>query len=131
MNGSRAAYGPYNYSMGSGGESEWKVGGVWCQVFAPVPEDARVELRVVDTYREALILGTLLQRGRGVGGFAEPILGVPVVLPDWEVVCTGSDTFYIRAIAVDYDNEVNSIGVYGPFSDEDVWGAMMRINRTF
>ena len=33
--------------------------------------------------------------------------------------------------AVDYDNEVNSIGVYGPFSDEDVWGAMMRINRTF
>ncbi|HMB46801.1 MAG TPA: porin, partial [Afifellaceae bacterium] len=32
---------------------------------------------------------------------------------------------------VDYEDELSSIGDYGPYPDDDVWGAMMRINRTF
>ena len=74
--------GPYTYTQGSGGLTEWKVGGEWAKIFTTVPEDANVELRVIDRSRESILLSTMLQRGMHAGSDAPPILGVPVFLPD-------------------------------------------------
>jgi hypothetical protein len=103
--------GPYNYSSGSGGLKLWKVGGLWSKVITDCPADARVELRVVDRVSQTMVLRTELQRGLGTGGTAPPIVGVPIILPDWEVVSNGSDTFYVRAVAVDYDNDLPTNGL--------------------
>jgi hypothetical protein len=103
--------GPYNYSIGAGGLSKWTVGGVWSKVVSDVPDDARVVLQVVDTYQQSVILRTELQRGLTAGGAASPILGVPVVLPDREVVTDGNHQFFIRAAAVDYDNDLPEDGL--------------------
>ncbi len=103
--------GPYNFSSGSGGLPVWKVGGVWSHTVTPVAEDARLMLQVVDRLSQTTILRTELQRGLGAGGDASPILGLPVILTDWEVVSNGSDTFYVRAIAIDYDNDLPTNGL--------------------
>ncbi len=103
--------GPYTYQNGSGGEDEWTVGGTWSMVFTPVPVDAQVDLRVIDIAGESVLLITQLQRGQGTGADAPPILGVPIVLPDDELVTDSGDSFYLQAIAVDYNNDLPATGV--------------------
>lgn len=103
--------GPYNFQNGSGGQDEWRVGGVWSMDFSTVPEDANVELRVIDRNRETLVLDTMLQRGMQTGAPAPPILGVPVVLPDNILITDGTDSFYIQAVAVDFNGDLPTTGV--------------------
>lgn len=104
-------FGPFTYLNGSGGITDWKVGGEWAKVFSTVPEDANVQLRVIDRDREMILLDTMLQRGMDVGADAPPILGVPVFLPDDDLYKDGSDTFYLEAIAVDYNSDLPTNGV--------------------
>ncbi len=103
--------GPYTYQNGSGGQDKWTVGGVWSMVMSTVPEDAFVELAIYDTSRQTVLLRTELQRGLRTGADAPPILGVPIVLPDSDLIADGVDQFYIQAIAVDYNNDLPPNGV--------------------
>jgi len=99
----------YNYSAGASSKY-WTVGGSWSKDVSPMPEDAWVELRVVDTYHQSMLLRTELQRGDR-GGSTVPILGAPIILPDWEVKADGRDTFYVKTAAVDYDGDLPNDGV--------------------
>ncbi len=110
-NGTGTIYGPYNYQNGSNGEDQWTTGGVWSMVFSTVPEDAFVELTVYDRVQQTILLRTELQRGLRTGADAPPILGVPVVLPDSELVSDGTDEFYLQAVAVDYNSDLPTNGV--------------------
>ncbi|NIP36702.1 MAG: hypothetical protein GWN18_17185, partial [Thermoplasmata archaeon] len=101
----------FTYLNGSGGDTEWKVGGEWAKIFDTVPEDSNVQLRVIDRDREQVILDTMLQRGMEVGADAPPILGVPVFLPDSDLYKDGTDTFYLEAVAVDYNGDLPPTGV--------------------
>jgi len=104
-------FGPFTYLNGSGGETDWKVGGEWAKDFDNVPEDANVQLRIIDTERQMVLMDTMLQRGMELGADAPPILGVPVFLPDADLYKDGSDTFYLQAVAVDYNGDLPSSGV--------------------
>ncbi len=104
-------FGPFTFLNGSGGLTDWKVGGQWAKAFTTVPEDANVQLRVIDRDREMVVLDTMLQRGMETGGDAAPILGVPVFLPDSDLYKDGVDTFYLEAIAVDYNGDLPATGV--------------------
>jgi len=103
--------GPFKYQNGSGGMDKWKVGGVWSKEFPVMPEDAQIDLRVIDVAGQSILLSTQLQRGMGTGADAPPILGVPVFLPDSDLMTKGSDTFYLQAVAVDYNNDLPTTGV--------------------
>ncbi len=46
-----------------------------------------------------------------VGADAPPILGVPVFLPDSDLYKDGTDTFYLEAVAVDYNGDLPPTGV--------------------
>jgi hypothetical protein len=104
-------FGPFTYLNGSGGNTDWKVGGQWAKAFDTVPEDANVQIRVIDRDREMVVLDTMLQRGMETGADAPPILGVPVFLPDSDLYKDGSDTFYLEAIAVDFNGDLPATGV--------------------
>jgi len=101
--------GPYNFTSGSPQE-QWGVGGVWSRVVPDMPEDAWIQITVIDRLHETVILRSELQRGNR-GGDTAPILGSPVALPDWEVAADGRDLFYVQAAAVDYDDDLPSNGV--------------------
>ncbi|MCK5251502.1 MAG: hypothetical protein KAQ96_01080, partial [Thermoplasmata archaeon] len=104
-------FGPFTYLNGSGGETDWKVGGEWAKDFDTVPEDANVQLRIIDRDRQMVLMDTMLQRGMDVGADAPPIMGVPVFLPDADLYKDGSDTFYLKAVAVDYNGDLPTNGV--------------------
>ena len=104
-------FGPFTYLNGSGGLTDWKVGGEWAKDFDTVPEDANVQLRIIDRDRQMVLMDTMLQRGMEVGADAPPILGVPVFLPDADLYKDGSDTFYLEAVAVDYNGDLPPTGV--------------------
>jgi hypothetical protein len=104
-------HGPYTYSDGWQEPGEWGIGDTWSHVFTDVPADARIVIQVVDRTQESIILRSELQRGLFQGGQANPIIGVPIVLPDDEVIADGQDNFYIRAIAADYDNDLPDNGL--------------------
>jgi len=101
--------GPYNFTSGSPLES-WGVGGVWSRVVPDMPEDAWVQITVIDRVHQTVLLRSELQRGNR-GGDTSPILGSPVALPDWQIAADGRDWFYVQAAAVDYDDDLPSDGV--------------------
>jgi len=101
----------FTFLNGSGGLKEWKVGGEWAKVFSTVPEDANVQLRIIDRDRQIVIMDTMLQRGMAIGGDAPPILGVPIFLPDSDLYKDGFDTFYLETVAVDYNGDLPATGV--------------------
>jgi hypothetical protein len=103
--------GPYNYSDGWEQPGDWSIGDTWYHIFDDCPEDSQVVIQVVDRTEQKLVLRSELQRGIFTGGSAAPIIGVPIVLPDDEVIANNKDTFYIRAIAADYDNDLPDTGL--------------------
>jgi hypothetical protein len=114
--------GPYNYSDGWEQPGKWSIGDRWAHIFTDCPVDSRVVITVVDRTQQSTVLRSELQRGVFQGGSANPIIGVPIVLPDDEVIADGSDTFYIRAIAADYDNDLPDNGLVADLTP--VWAGL-------
>ncbi|MCK5251896.1 MAG: type IV pilin, partial [Thermoplasmata archaeon] len=114
--------GPYYYADGWEEPGDWSIGDTWARIFNDVPVDSRVIIQVVDQSQESVILRSELQRGIFAGGSASPIIGIPLVLPDDEVTANGKDTFYIRAIAADYDNDLPATGLVADLSP--IWAGL-------
>ena len=68
----------------------------------------------------------------GLGDFDTWIVAGTV---HWKPVAGLTISAEVAYETVDHDNETGFFGgtgsQYGPNSDEDIWGVMMRINRTF
>lgn len=71
---------------------------------------ATVQVSVVDTSTNQLVLLAVVQRGVGTGG-TFPLIGAGTVIPDGVVTNDGKKLFQVRVIAVDYDNDLPSDGV--------------------
>ncbi|UCC93328.1 MAG: type IV pilin, partial [Thermoplasmata archaeon] len=107
----RTLLGPYNYSDGWEQPGDWSIGDTWAHIFTNCPEDSQVVISVVDKTEQKLVLRSELQRGIFAGGSAYPIIGIPIVLPDDQVIADGKDEFFIRAVAADYDNDLPHNGL--------------------
>ncbi len=105
------------FGLPNGTHDRWVTGERWQFSLSDptLPVDAVVQVSVVDTGRNQLLLLAVVQRGPGSGD-AFPIIGTATLLPNAFVSNTGDDSFTVRVIAVDYDGDLLPDGVKVDFA---------------